>query len=100
MRREHEARALLERTAYSRKRCAYTRIVRDLAIFHRHVEIDTDEDPLLAQVEIGHFDDVHGACEESCLSEARRVRRRRTARDAVRYQRTLRCSNATSRSSM
>jgi hypothetical protein len=52
---QHQARALLECVAYAGERRAYARVVRDLAVFHGHVEVHADQDPLVGKVEVRHF---------------------------------------------
>ena len=49
---KHEPRALIERMTHAGQRCADARVVRDAAVFQRHVEVFPDQDPLFAQIEI------------------------------------------------
>ncbi len=61
MRRHHHPRALRKRIANGAERGPDARVVGDgAAVVLRHVEVRTDQDPAVSQVQVGHPKDCHG----------------------------------------
>jgi hypothetical protein len=59
VRHQHQRRAFFERHADAGKRGADTRVVSDLAVFHRHVEVFADQHSLIGERQVCHLDDGH-----------------------------------------
>ncbi len=61
MRREHKLAAALQRQLQRRQRLTNARIVCDLALIERDVEIHADEHPLAGQIQISNRQFVHSS---------------------------------------
>src|SRR5205085_2857029 len=59
VRGDHDRRAFVERVLYAGQRGANARVVADAAVLYRDVEIRANEDPLAAQVHVGHALELH-----------------------------------------
>jgi hypothetical protein len=66
MRHHQDLRFLVEGQVYRRQRRANARIAGHDAGADRHVQILANEDTLAGQVDIGHFDDLHGSAPHQC----------------------------------
>ena len=53
-----------------RQRRTNPRVARHLAVFHRHVQVLADENPLAGQCEVGHLDNRHGLAFYFALTSA------------------------------
>ena len=57
---QHHLGSRLEGMLNGRQRGTDTSIAGDLAVFHRHVQVFTDQNAFACQIQVGHALEVHG----------------------------------------